>query len=139
MPYLPQALRRRVAETAQYRCGYCQSQEAVLGMPLEIDHIMPEALGGGSEESNLWLACPRCNRFKGALDHAMDLETGEVVPLFHPRRQQWNDHFAWRQGGLYIEGLSPVGRATVHALQMNNAFIVRSRRGWIAAGWHPPH
>jgi hypothetical protein len=89
MPYLPQELRQQVAETARYRCGYCQNQETVIGMPLEIDHIVPEALGGGSEESNLWLACPRCNRFKGAFDRAVDPETGQQVPLFNPRRQQW--------------------------------------------------
>jgi hypothetical protein len=138
MPYLPQELRRRVAETARYRCGYCQNQETVIGMPLEIDHTVPEALGGGSEELNLWLACPRCNQFKGAVDRAIDPETGQQVSLFNPRRQQWHEHFTWRQGGLYIEGLTPMGRATVHVLQMNNPFVVRARRGWIAAGWHPP-
>ena len=114
-------------------------QHIVIGMPLEIDHIIPEAAGGSSDETNLWLACPRCNRHKGAQTHGTDEETGERVPLFDPRRQRWHDHFAWQEDGLYIVGLTPIGRATVDALQMNNAFVVRSRRTWIAWGWHPPN
>jgi hypothetical protein len=113
-------------------------QEWIVGMPFEIEHIVPEALGGRSEESNLWLACPRCNRYKGQRIYAADPETGDEERLYDPRRQQWHEHFAWRQSGLYIVGLTPTGRATVEALQMNNSYVVRARRGWIAAGWHPP-
>jgi len=29
-------------------------------------------------------------------------------------------------------------RATVEALQMNNPTVVRARRRWASAGWHPP-
>jgi len=107
-------------------------------MPLEIDHIIPVAAGGSSEEDNLWLACPRCNVYKGDQTSVWDGETGESAPIFDPRRQRWDDHFAWQQGGLIIAGLTPTGRATVEALQMNNAFVVRSRRVWIVWGWHPP-
>jgi hypothetical protein len=32
---------------------------------LELDHIHPEYLGGGSEPENLQLLCRRCNRSKG--------------------------------------------------------------------------
>ena len=107
-------------------------------MPLEVEHIIPEALGGDSTESNLWLACPSCNRHKAQRIHAIDPETGNDVPLFNPRRQLWHDHFSWQDNGLYIVGVTPIGRATVHVLHMNNSFVVRARRGWIIAGWHPP-
>lgn len=107
-------------------------------MPLEIDHILPEAAGGSSDETNLWLACPRCNQYKGMQTHAVDEVTGERAPLFDPRRQRWQDHFAWEQGGLYIVGLTAIGRATVQALQMNNPFVVRARYVWISWEWHPP-
>jgi hypothetical protein len=30
-----------------------------------IDHIIPEALGGLTEEDNRWLACSLCNNHKG--------------------------------------------------------------------------
>ena len=107
-------------------------------MPLEIEHIIPEGVGGSSDEANLWLACPRCNRHKGMQIDALDEMTNERVPLFNPRQQRWAEHFAWEQDGLYIVGLTAIGRATVQALQMNNPFVIYSRRIWIAWGWHPP-
>ena len=76
-------------------------------MPLEIEHIIPLARGGSSEEDNLWLACPRCNLHKRDHTHAVDVETGELAPLFDPRHQRWEDHFSWEQGGLTIAGLTP--------------------------------
>jgi HNH endonuclease len=35
-------------------------------------------------------------------------------------------------------GLTPVGRATVEALRINNEIAVEVRRNWVLAGWHPP-
>jgi len=135
---IPPAVRQRVANAAKHRCGYCQTQEIVIGMPLEIEHIVPIAAGGSSDEDNLWLACPRCNRHKGVRTRATDPETGEDVPLFNPRRQRWQEHFTWQQGGATVVGLTPTGRATVATLLMNNPFVVRARQIWIAWGWHPP-
>jgi len=106
---------------------------------LEIEHITPLAQGGGGDESNLWLACPICNRYKGDKTTGMDPESGEIVSLFNPRTQVWNDHFRWSEDGLRIIGLTPVGRATVDALHLSDdpdALEVRSY--WILAGWHPP-
>lgn len=39
--------------------------------------------------------------------------------LFHPRHDRWSDHFAVE--GARITGLSPVGRASVHVLDLNDA------------------
>lgn len=138
MAAIPLAVRQHVAAEARQRCGYCQTQELVIGMPLEIEHIIPEALGGSSEAENLWLACPRCNRFKGVQTHAIDAQTGQRVPLFNPRTEPWVEHFIWEQNGFIIGGLSAAGRATISALQMNNPFIVRARHLWVLAGVHPP-
>ncbi len=63
--YVPAGLRRQVRADAGARCGYCHSPEAFLGMPLDIEHLVPEAAGGGTVRENLWLACSRCNDFKG--------------------------------------------------------------------------
>ncbi len=130
-------VRRLVASRAGYRCEYCKSQEAVLGMPFEIEHIVPLAAGGNSSEDNLCLACPRCNRHKGAQLVAVDVETSKREPLFHPRHDIWREHFSWSSDGLRLIGLTATGRATVEALQMNNAFVLRSRQLWVLAGWHP--
>lgn len=136
--YIPKALRALVAQQARYRCGYCLTQEAIVGTPMEFDHIIPEALGGLTEEANLWLACSLCNDHKGDKVAALDPETGEVVALFNPRLQAWRDHFAWTMAGDHITGLTSVGRATVVALQLNRASLVKARQAWVSVGWHPP-
>ena len=103
-----------------------------------IDHIIPEAAGGQTARENLCLACHSCNEFKGAQVEVHDPLTGGRVLLFHPRRQQWREHFCWSEDGSEIIGLTPVGRATVAALNMNHFAIVEARRRWARVGWHPP-
>ncbi len=135
---IPPEQRARIAEISGYRCGYCLTQEIVIGMPLVVEHIIPEAKGGASEDDNLCLACRRCNEFKGVQTSAVDPETQETVPLFNPRTMAWKDHFAWTNNSTTIAGTTAVGRATIEALNLNNEYIVRSRRRWVSIGWHPP-
>ena len=136
--YVPAWLRERVATQARHRCGYCLTTEAVTGTALVIDHLIPEALGGPTEEDNLWVACSQCNLHKGDRITARDPLTEEWVPLFNPRRQVWSEHFRWTATADEMIGLTPVGRATVEALQLNRVLLVRARRNWVTAGWHPP-
>ncbi len=136
--FVSDALRAHIALQARYRCGYCLRSQELLGMPLTIDHIIPQAAGGKTVEENLWLACHRCNGFKGTQTHAADLATGTRIGLFNPRRQNWNEHFEWNQTGTEILGKTACGRATVIALKLNNPEIVVARRLWVAAGWWPP-
>ena len=136
--YIPKALRERVAQQACHRCGYCLSAEAIVGAPMEIDHIVPQALGGLTEEDNLWLACSLCNDHKSDRIAALDPDTDAVVRLFDPRHQSWGEHFAWSKNGDRIEGLTPTGRATVYALNLNRPSLVKARQAWVLAGWHPP-
>jgi hypothetical protein len=106
---------------------------------LEIEHLIPLAHGGGSDESNLWLACPLCNRFKGSKVAAIDPITEQLLPLFNPRTQDWFEHFRWSADGLRIIGLTPIGRATVVALHLSDDPDAITVRGyWALAGWHPP-
>lgn len=77
--YIPAELRRQVRDDAGPRCGYCRSSQALTGMPLEIEHIIPQAAGGLTVRENLWLACHRCNEFKGDRTQAVDSLTGERV------------------------------------------------------------
>jgi hypothetical protein len=136
--YVARALREIVTQAARRRCGYCLTQELVVGPPMEIEHIVPEALGGRTEEANLWLACSLCNEHKGARVAAIDPLSGETVALFHPRRQVWSEHLAWSPDGTRVGGRTPAGRATVVALSLNRPPLVRSRRAWVRVGWHPP-
>ncbi len=131
------ALRQRVCATARFRCGYCQSSQHIIGPLLEIEHIIPEAHGGSAEELNLWIACPRCNKHKSDRMEGIDPLDGSIVRFFNPRTDHWQEHFEWIELGAMVQGKTPIGRATAHALDMNNLDIVAARRLWIAAGWHP--
>src|SRR6185369_16217462 len=104
--YIPAELRRQVRADAGERCGYCHTPEKLIGMPMEFDHLLPEALGGPTTRENLWLACTRCNGFKGDRIAATDPQTGEVVPLFNPRTQNWKDQFIWSVDGRSVKGMT---------------------------------
>lgn len=136
--YVPADLRRRVAQQAGRRCGYCSTSELVVGTPMDFEHLVPEAKGGLTEEENLWLSCSLCNSYKGSQTEHQDPLSGQVVKLFDPRRQIWNEHFEWFDHGTRILGLTAVGRATVAALRLNREPLVFARRKWVEAGWHPP-
>lgn len=136
--YIPDAVRLRVAQVAGRRCGYCHAQEEIVGYALHVEHIVPEAAGGPSSEDNLWLACCVCNNAKGTKTQEVDPRTGSSAPLFNPRVQRWGEHFAWSEDGTRVLGLTPTGRATVAALELNAPFRVRTRERWAAVGWHPP-
>lgn len=131
------AVRARLRIEAHDRCGYCLTQQALAYGLLEVDHIIPVAAGGTDDPDNLWLACRPCNQYKGAQIIGHDPQSGSVR-LFNPRHQAWRDHFQWSENGTQVVGKTDCGRATVHALNMNNPFAVETRRHWVRAGWHPP-
>ena len=136
--YLPESLRLQIETADRQRCCYCLTSEANSGIPMTYDHIQPRSKGGDTSFENICLACRSCNEFKGNLTQAIDPVTAELVPLFHPRRQQWSEHFIWSADGTRIEGLTVIGRATVVALRMNHPVIIGARRRWVSSGWHPP-
>jgi hypothetical protein len=137
--YIAAEIERRVRSQARNRCGYCLSPQHLVMARIELEHIIPVAKGGSNDESNLWLACPLCNRFKSDRTTAVDPETDKTEPLFNPRTQAWKEHFLWTDDGLRIVGITPTGRATTAALHLDDdpdAIEVRSY--WVLAGWHPP-
>ncbi len=136
--YISPDLRRQVEEHSGQQCGYCRSQRIILGRPLTIDHIIPEAKGGKTELSNLWLACRRCNEFKAAQTTALDPITNKVIALFNPATQVWEAHFSWSDDATEILAHSPTGHVTIIALKMNNDDIRRARVIWRLTGLHPP-
>ena len=136
--YIPKALRELVIKRARNRCEYCQTQSEPTAMPMEIDHLIPRAMQGQTEESNLCLACTYCNDAKNDRVVGLDTESGGYIKLFNPRTQLWKEHFAWSDDGELIIGLTETGRATVFALNLNRSELMRGRRVWVKAGWHPP-
>lgn len=132
-------IKRRVRRDAQERCGFCLSPQHLVMGRLAVEHIIPLAQGGDNSEQNLWLACSICNGHKSEKIAALDPESGQVVRLFNPRADDWKTHFKWSDDGLKVIGITPIGRATVIALHLDDdpiAILVRSL--WVEAGWHPP-
>ena len=110
-------LARTVRERAADTCEYCRLPQSALPLPFQIDHIIAEQHGGETIASNLALACPHCNRYKGPNIAGRDPQSGEIVHLFNPRTDLWKEHFQIEDS--YIAGRTVKGRATVQVLAMN--------------------
>jgi hypothetical protein len=83
-------------------------------------------------------SCQGCNNRKYTSVEALDPVSGETVPLYHPRRQRWHEHFAWNEDYTVVLGLTPTERATVEKLQLNRAGVVNLRHVLHHIGAHPP-
>ena len=136
MSKISEKLKRKIRRQAKNRCGYCLLPQSLNPNLLEIEHLLATANDGTATEENLWLACRLCNGYKGTQTEAIDDETNQIVLLFNPRTQNWNEHFEWNDEK--IVGKTPCGRATVQALKLNNEIILPVRKKWILAGWFPP-
>jgi hypothetical protein len=125
--------RRAVRERAGDRCEYCHTrQDAEPFFRYHYEHIIPRQHGGTDDASNLALACPNCNLHKGPNLAGIDAVDGSLVALFHPRREQWDDHFEMR--GPVVIGRTPTGRVTVFVLNMNAPDRVELRRILLVGG-----
>ena len=111
--------RRFVRERAEERCEYCQLHQSESPLAaLHVEHITPKKHGGTDDTENLALACIDCNLHKGPNLTGIDPVTNEITEIFHPRRHEWNEHFEWQ--GIFIVGLTAIGRTTVRVLDMNS-------------------
>jgi hypothetical protein len=133
--FISAELRAQVRERDNNRCVYCQTPEELTVTTFEVDHIVPTSAGGETVLDNLCLACPACNRYKSNRQSGPDPETGQVVSIYHPRQQEWSDHFAWNEDQSQIIGLTPTGRATIEILRMNRSQMARLRGLWIKMGY----
>lgn len=120
------AARALVRLRAANRCEYCLLNQDDCSITHHVEHIIAKQHGGTADEENLALACHRCNLHKGPNLSGFDPSSGEVVPLFHPRRDRWPDHFETR--GTIIAGITGIGRATVRVLAMNDVRRLELRR-----------
>jgi hypothetical protein len=128
-----------VAARANYCCEYCLSQVAYCPDPFSVDHIVPRAASGANDADNLAFACLGCNNRKFTSTTALDLVTGAVVSLYHPRQHIWREHFLWDDDFLRLIGLTPIGRATIDRLELNRIGVLNLRAALTAIGKHPPN
>ena len=127
------ALRQLVRQRAGNACEYCGlRQEHDRFRRFHVEHIVARQHRGPDSPENLALAYHQCNLHKGTNLTGVDPDTGEVVLLFHPRREIWTEHFA-RQG-IYIAGKTSLGRTTAWLLQMNSEARLELRRLLLATG-----
>jgi hypothetical protein len=121
-----EAIRRR----AGYRCEYCR----IVGWELQIDHVLPRSprrrdpMEELDAHGNLAAACAHCNRLKGDFTTGRDPLTGHETRLFDPRRDIWEEHFAWSSDYLRLLPLSEIGGAKIARLRMNAPVLRRQRR-----------
>ncbi len=133
--YVPVALRRLVRDRAAECCEYCLVPERLTLASHWVDHIIAEKHGGQTEEGNLALSCVLCNQRKGSDLTSIDPQTGQIVPLSHPRRDRWLDHF--RLVEARIEPLTPTGRVTVRLLHLNHPDRIEERGLLVRLGLLP--
>ena len=134
MSYIAPALRQLVTTRANHRCEYCGLSQVGQEATFHVDHVMPVIAGGQTETDNLALACVSCSLRKAARQSATDPETRQEVSLYNPRQNHWYEHFQWRS--VLLEGLTPIGRATVHALDMNRLLMLAIREEEVLLGRH---
>jgi hypothetical protein len=91
---VPAELRRLIRERAGHRCEYCLLHEDDAFLPHEPDHIIAVKHRGETTEGNLAWTCFVCNRGKGSDLASVDETTGEIVRLFQPRTDLWDDRRA---------------------------------------------
>lgn len=133
--YVPTALRRRAQERAAGNCEYCLLSEEDAYFSHEPDHIIAEKHGGETAFGNLCWACFDCNRFKGSDIASRDPLSGDLVPLFNPRQDDWHEHFELERG--VIRASTPIGRATKRLLKFNLPERVEVRATLAKVGRYP--
>lgn len=129
-------LQQLVWERAGGLCEYCQRPQILSYAPFEIDDIIARKHRGKTVAKNLALSCFFCNNHKGPCIAGVDPETEEIVRLFHPRKDEWDEHFEW--DGPLLRGLTAVGRTTIATLEINHSDYVAIRQTQIDAGAFPP-
>ncbi|RMG25661.1 MAG: HNH endonuclease [Bacteroidetes bacterium] len=135
---LSRRIRDFVKERAHGYCEYCGHPEIYANQFYSIEHIIPLSKNGTNELDNLAYSCQPCNGHKYNKTRVLDPVSGQIVPLFNPRKHSWTAHFCWSEDYLNIEGISATGRATVKALELNRKNLVNLRRILFSFGEHPP-
>lgn len=126
-----------VRQRANNACEYCKLPENLHPLPFQIDHIIAQQHGGPSEAENLCWACFRCNSHKGPNLSGFSWESREIVRLFNPRQDDWDEHFQW--DGPSLRGRTKIGDVTITVLTMNAPSYVALRESLIAEGLFPPN
>lgn len=120
----------KIAKRAGKICEYCRAPEIASNFLFEVEHIVPRSRKGKTESNNLALACRSCNIFKSDHLDGIDENGAEIARLFHPRLDDWHEHFRSNEETFETEGLTEIGRGTINRLRLNNPLQIQARRQW---------
>ena len=78
-------MRAAIADQQRYCCGLCNQ---LFDGGFEIDHKVPQVLGGSSERSNLWALCKACHAKKTMLENStrIDLQNKRPTKITKPTK-----------------------------------------------------
>jgi len=80
-----------------------------------------------------------CNRNKGTDFASILPDTKEIIRLYDPRTDIWQNHFRFREGDpAYIEAITMVGIVTERMLGFNTPEQLEKRRVLVQIGTYPP-
>lgn len=119
-------MNRDVRRRAQDRCEYCHLAASVYSTSII---SLRASMEGLTVLENLAFACLHCNKHKGPNIAGTDPNTGELIRLFHPRTDHWDEHFEWT--GAALTGKTAIGRATIHVLAINSPDFLAVREALI--------
>jgi hypothetical protein len=132
---LSKELKQQIFDRANNKCEYCLLKIIDAPYSHQIDHVIPRQHGGQNELENLALCCSYCNRHKGPNLASFDSESGEIVPLYNPRKHEWSEHF--RLDDATFIALSAIGRVSISVLKINSKQRIAERKILIAQKKYP--
>ncbi len=94
-------------------------------------NILSRSVDSTNNEANLALACRSCNLRKGIRISGISPDGCTETGFFHPRQNQWSEHFQVDIDSGMIVGISSIGQVTVENLEMNSPTQVAARQLWI--------
>ena len=123
---MDEKLRYHVRSRAKNCCECCKLPSEYSDAPFQLDHIIAETHGGPTTPQNSAWSCLYCNRFKGPNLSGWDQELQAVIRFFHPRTDQWPEHFQW--DSPILRGITSIGKVTVQLLRINEDNAVQVRQ-----------
>ena len=133
---IPKPLREHVARRSKFRCEYCLVPERFMATIFHVDHIRSLKHGGLTIPANLAYTCPHCNCNKGTdVATFSDAEEDEVIRLFNPRKDAWQEHF--EISNSLILPKTKIGEGTIKILILNEPYRVIFRQALAIAGQYP--
>ncbi len=131
--YIPDSIRRKVAERANYCCEYCLLPDTRSFFTFHIDHIISIKHGGSDDLDNLAYSCQICNLNKGSDIATVISDILNPIRFYNPCFDNWHSHFSIESSGLLI-AKSDIASATIKILDLNHPDSIIERLEMLKRG-----